>query len=62
MAVQLVPAADAVSALWIGLLTLANVRDRRAEIGPLLAVGLRGPPDNENPSQSDVPVLVPHTI
>ncbi len=40
MAAILVPAVAAGSALWIGLLALANVRDRRAEIGIFRAVGL----------------------
>jgi hypothetical protein len=42
LAAVLVPAVSAGSALWIGLLALANVRDRRAEIGLFRAIGLRG--------------------
>jgi len=37
----LVPVAVVGSAIWIGLLALANVRDRRGEIGILRALGLR---------------------
>jgi ABC-type lipoprotein release transport system permease subunit len=37
----LVPIVMAASALWIGLLALANVRERRTEIGLLRALGLR---------------------
>jgi len=40
MAAILVPAVAAVCAVWIGLLALANVRERRAEIGIYRAVGL----------------------
>jgi ABC-type lipoprotein release transport system permease subunit len=42
LAAMLVPAFAAGSALWIGFLALANVRDRRAEIGIFRALGLRG--------------------
>jgi len=41
LAAVLVPVIMLGSAVWIGFLTLANVRDRRAEIGILRALGLR---------------------
>jgi len=41
LASVLVPVVMAGSAIWIGLLALANVRDRRGEIGILRALGLR---------------------
>lgn len=41
MAALLVPVVMVGSALWIGLLALANVRERRGEIGVLRALGLR---------------------
>jgi len=41
MAAVLVPVVMVGSALWIGLLALANVRERRGEIGVLSALGLR---------------------
>jgi len=41
LASVLVPLAVAGAALWIAFLSLANVRERRAEIGVLRAVGLR---------------------
>lgn len=39
----LVPVVMAASGIWIGLLALANVRERRGEIGILRALGLRAP-------------------
>ena len=42
-AAVVVPLVMLASALWIGLLALANVRDRRSEIGILRALGLRTP-------------------
>lgn len=36
-----IPLAVAAAAVWVGLLSLANVRDRRAEIGVLRAIGVR---------------------
>ena len=39
-AAVLVPLVTAGSAIWIGLLALANVRERRAEIGILRALGV----------------------
>jgi putative ABC transport system permease protein len=41
LAAVLVPVVIIGSGVWIGLLALANVRDRRAEIGILRALGLR---------------------
>ena len=41
LAAVLVPVVMAGSGVWIGLLALANVRDRRGEIGILRALGLR---------------------
>jgi len=41
LAAVLVPVVVLGSAVWIGFLALANVRDRRAEIGILRALGLR---------------------
>ncbi|MCX7886474.1 MAG: FtsX-like permease family protein [Verrucomicrobiae bacterium] len=41
MAAVLVPVVVVASAVWIGFLALANVRERRAEIGILRALGLR---------------------
>jgi putative ABC transport system permease protein len=41
MAAVLVPVVMLASSVWIGLLALANVRDRRCEIGILRALGLR---------------------
>lgn len=41
LAAVLVPVVLVGSAVWIGLLALANVRDRRGEIGILRALGLR---------------------
>jgi putative ABC transport system permease protein len=41
LAAVLVPLVMLGSGVWIGLLALANVRDRRGEIGVLRAVGLR---------------------
>ncbi len=41
LAAVLVPVVVAGSAIWIGLLALANVRDRRSEIGILRALGLQ---------------------
>lgn len=41
LASVLVPVVIIGSAIWIGLLALANVRDRRGEIGILRALGLR---------------------
>jgi ABC-type lipoprotein release transport system permease subunit len=41
LAAVLVPVVMVGSAVWIGLLALANVRDRRGEIGILCALGLR---------------------
>ena len=38
---MLVPVVMVGSGVWIGLLALANVRDRRGEIGILRALGLR---------------------
>ena len=40
-AAWLVPLVTLAAAVWIGLLTLMNVRERKAEIGILRAVGLR---------------------
>jgi ABC-type lipoprotein release transport system permease subunit len=40
-AAVLVPVVTLCSAVWIGFLALANVRERRAEIGVLRALGLR---------------------
>jgi ABC-type lipoprotein release transport system permease subunit len=41
LAAVLVPVVIVGSGIWIGLLALANVRDRRGEIGILRALGLR---------------------
>ncbi len=41
LAAMLVPVLLVGSSLWIGLLAMANVRDRRGEIGILRALGLR---------------------
>jgi ABC-type lipoprotein release transport system permease subunit len=41
LAAVLVPVVLLGSGIWIGLLALANVRDRRGEIGILRAIGLR---------------------
>lgn len=41
LAAVLVPVVIVGSSIWIGLLALANVRDRRGEIGILRALGLR---------------------
>jgi ABC-type lipoprotein release transport system permease subunit len=41
LAAVLVPVVMIASGVWIGLLALANVRDRRTEIGILRALGLR---------------------
>ncbi|HEY5909210.1 MAG TPA: FtsX-like permease family protein [Verrucomicrobiae bacterium] len=41
LAAVLVPVVMVASGVWIGLLSLANVRDRRGEIGILRALGLR---------------------
>ncbi len=41
LAAVLVPVVLAGSSVWLGLLALANVRERRAEIGILRALGLR---------------------
>jgi predicted lysophospholipase L1 biosynthesis ABC-type transport system permease subunit len=41
LAAVLVPVVMVGSGVWIGLLALANVRDRRGEIGILRALGLR---------------------
>jgi ABC-type lipoprotein release transport system permease subunit len=43
LAAVLVPVVMVGSGVWIGLLALANVRDRRGEIGILRALGLRSP-------------------
>jgi hypothetical protein len=41
LAAMLVPIVVIASSVWLGLLALANVRDRRSEIGILRALGLR---------------------
>ncbi|HOW65899.1 MAG TPA: FtsX-like permease family protein [Candidatus Paceibacterota bacterium] len=43
LAAVLVPVVILGSSVWIGLLALANVRERRGEIGILRAIGLRTP-------------------
>jgi hypothetical protein len=42
LAAELVPGLMLASGIWIGLLALANVRDRRGEIGILRALGMSG--------------------
>jgi putative ABC transport system permease protein len=41
LAAGVIPLGVAAAAIWVGLLSLANVRERRAEIGILRAIGVR---------------------